>query len=107
MLKIVLFVVGILFVRVFEYMIFIKQVNKICHKYDWIFVNQEGNESEAARMIKNPVNYVFEEGWSAYNFTIIKNNGYGLSRFFSPQLYTIENIYGQEIANKFKQYEII
>jgi hypothetical protein len=91
----------IILTRVIQVYLFIKQVSKICHIYDWRYVDE--NPIFLIDIIKS--DYFVTAEWSAYNFLFLKGPS-PVSIFFSLKKLTIESIYGKESLLKLKEYEI-
>jgi hypothetical protein len=102
MISLLLLVIGFLIVRTIRVYYFIKQVSKVCDKYDWNFV--EDNERYVIDIMKE--NYYLNCEWSAYNFLFL-NGPSPTDLFFSLKPLTIENQYDSISVDKLKKYEII
>lgn len=90
--------------RVIEFVLFMKKVSKVCHKYDWKYVNK--NPMHLLDIIKNRKTYYMTSEWSAYNFLFLKGPS-PKSMFLSFRRLTIENQYNKEAIDRLKEYEII
>ena len=88
--------------RILECYFFIKKVSKVCHQYDWAFV--EENENLLLTIIKD--DYHLTSKWSAYNFLFL-NGPSPLSIFFSLKPITIERQYNKSAVEKLNKYAII
>jgi len=96
-------IVGLLVIRAIDCSLFIKKIGKICHKYDWAYIN-DGNELLLLDM--RDKNYFITKEWSAYNFLFLKGPS-PISMFFSFKSMKIENHYNKHVVDRIKQYEII
>ena len=99
-----LFLISILAVRGVEFFIFIKKVVKICHDYDWKYVN-DGNDLLLLDILDNE-HYYISKTWSAYNFLYLKGPS-PLKMFFSFKQLLITNQYNKEVLNKIRKYEVV
>ena len=99
----ILLIVGLLMIRAVDCFFFIKRISKVCHKYDWAYVN-DGNDLLLLDM--QDEDYFVTKEWSAYNFLFLKGPS-PISMFFSFKLLTIENHYNKHVVDRIKQYEII
>ena len=99
-----MFIGAILIVRCVEFVVFMKNLSKTCHAYDWKHVNK--NPMCLIDMMKDKTGYYMTSEWSAYNFLYLKGPSPS-SMFLSFKLLTIENFYNEEVINKLKKYEVI
>jgi hypothetical protein len=90
--------------RIIEFVLFMKKLSKICHKYDWKYVNK--HPMCLLDMIKDRKNYYLTSEWSAYNFLFLKGQS-PKSMFLSFKKLTIESQYNKELVDRLKEYEII
>lgn len=94
----------ILVIRVLELYLFIRRVMKLCHKYDWKYIDEYGYP--LIDVMNDPDGYFVKAEWSAYNF-IIMNGPDPLLMFFSIKPLRLETQYNKEVVEKLKKYEII
>ena len=105
MLLLVLGFIGIISIRIIEYVRFLKMLSQICLDYDWKYVSETENHHHLGKVISDS-EYFKTETWSAFNFTFV--NGPNLIKvFFKLDILKIETIYNKEILEKFKKYELI
>jgi hypothetical protein len=97
-------VLVILVTRIIEFILFMKKVTIVCHKYDWKYVNK--HPMCLLDMMKNRKGYYMTNDWSAYNFLYLKGPS-PKSMFLSFKKLTIENQYNKKIVDRLKEYEII
>ena len=90
--------------RIIEFVLFMKKLSKICHKYDWKYVNK--HPMCLLDMIKDKKNYYVNSEWSAYNFLFLKGPS-PKSMLLSFKKLTIENQYNKQTVDRLKEYEII
>jgi len=93
----------LLIVRVIELLIFLKKVSKICHTYDWKYIDKHGYP--LIEVMENDKYYMTSE-WSAYNFLFIKGPNPFLM-LFSLKPLRVEKQYNKEAVNKLREYEVI
>jgi hypothetical protein len=96
-----IFLLVVIITRIFQVYLFVKQVSRLCHIYDWRCVDE--NPLLLLDIVKD--NYFVKSEWSAYNFLFLKGPS-PLSMFFSFKYLTIENIYCKEALLRLKRYEI-
>lgn len=99
---IIILLITILLIRLVEFYLFMKRINKLCHKYDWSYV--EHNEELLLNMINDKEYYTYSD-WSAYSFLYL-NGPSPLNMFFSFKPLTIESQYNDYVIEKIKKYEI-
>jgi hypothetical protein len=101
-------IIGFIFVtlvtRIIEFYLFMKKLNKICHKYDWKYVNK--NPMGLVAIIKDRKTYYLTSEWSAYNFLYLKGPS-PKNMFLSFKRLTIESQYNKEVIDRLKEYEVI
>jgi hypothetical protein len=93
-----------LITRIIEFWLFMKKISKVCHKYDWKYVNK--NPMYLLDIMKNRKRYYMTSEWSAYNFLFLKGPN-PKSMFLSFKRLTIENLYDDDVVTKLKEYEVI
>lgn len=96
------FILLALLTRVIEFIIFMKKLSKVCHKYDWKYVNK--NPMNLLDIMRNRKGYYMTSEWSAYNFLFLKGPS-PKSMFLSFRRLTIENQYNKEAVDRLKEYE--
>lgn len=104
LLIIIGFILLVLITRIIEFILFMKKVTIVCHKYDRKFINK--NPMYLLDMIKDRNNYHTTSEWSAYNFLFFKGPS-PQKIFLSFKKLTLENIYSEGNIKKLKEYEII
>lgn len=97
-------VLATLVTRIIEFVLFMKKLSKICHKYDWKYVNK--HPMCLLDIMKNRKGYYMTSDWSAYNFLYLKGPS-PKSMFLSFKKLTIENQYNKKTVDRLKEYEII
>jgi hypothetical protein len=97
-------ILATLVTRIIEFVLFMKKLSKICHKYDWKYVNK--HPMCLLDIMKNRKGYYMTNDWSAYNFLYLKGPS-PKSMFLSFKKLTIENQYNKKIVDRLKEYEII
>lgn len=90
--------------RIIEFRFFMKKLSKVCHKYDWKYVNK--HPMCLLDMIKDRKKYYVNSEWSAYNFLFLKGPS-PKNMFLSFKKLTIESQYNKEVVDRLKEYEII
>jgi hypothetical protein len=90
--------------RIIEFRLFMKKLSKVCHKYDWKYVNK--HPMCLLDMIKDKKNYYVNSEWSAYNFLFLKGPN-PRSMFLSFKRLTIESQYNKKVVDRLKEYEVI
>jgi hypothetical protein len=98
------FILLTLITRIVEFILFMKKLNKICHKYDWKFINK--NPMKLLDVIKNKKSYYLTNEWSAYNFLYLKGPS-PKSMLISFKRLTIESQYNKTVVDRLKEYEVI
>ena len=81
-----------------------KKLSRLCHKYDWKYVNK--NSIHLLDIMKNRKTYYMTSEWSAYNFLFLKGPS-PKSMFLSFKRLTIENQYNNDVLTRLKEYEVI
>lgn len=81
-----------------------KKVSKVCHKYDWKYVNK--HPMLLIEMVKNKNGYYVTNEWSAYNFLYLKGPS-PKKMFLSFKPLRIDTVYNNDAIKKLKEYEII
>jgi hypothetical protein len=102
-MKVMLLVILLLVVvvtRLFQVYYFIKHISKICHMYDWMYVDD--NVKCLFEIMQEK--YYLKSEWSAYNFLYLKGPSF-TSMFFSTKPLTIEKQYSKEAISKINEYE--
>ena len=97
-------ILATLVTRIIEFVLFMKKLSKICHKYDWKYVNK--HPMCLLDIMKNRKGYYMTNDWSAYNFLYLKGPS-PKSMFLSFKKLTIENQYNKKIVDRLKEHEII
>lgn len=97
-------ILATLVTRIIEFVLFMKKLSKICHKYDWKYVNK--HPMCLLDIMKNRKGYYMTNDWSAYNFLYLKGPS-PKSMFLSFKKLTIENQYNKKTVDRLKEYEII
>jgi len=97
-------ILATLVTRIIEFVLFMKKLSKICHKYDWKYVNK--HPMCLLDIMKNRKGYYMTNDWSAYNFLYLKGPS-PKSMFLSFKKLTIENQYNKQTVDRLKEYEII
>jgi len=95
-------IIALIVTRIVECYLFIKKVSKLCHEYDWNFV--DANVSHLTEIIKD--DYHKRNFWSAYHFFYLKGPS-PLRMFFSIKKMTIEKQYDKTVIERIKKYAII
>lgn len=98
------FVLVVLITRIIEFILFMKKLSRLCHKYDWKYVNK--NSIHLLDIMKNRKTYYMTSEWSAYNFLFLKGPS-PKSMFLSFKRLTIENQYNNDVLTRLKEYEVI
>jgi len=83
-------------VRLFQLIIFVKNISKICHIYDWKCVDEDP-EVHLLEILKE--GYYEKCEWSAYNFMFLKGPS-PIKMYFSFKPFGLEYFYEEEIINK-------
>ena len=103
-ITIIALILATLVTRIIEFVLFMKKLSKICHKYDWKYVNK--HPMCLLDIMKNRKGYYMTNDWSAYNFLYLKGPS-PKSMFLSFKKLTIENQYNKQTVDRLKEYEII
>ena len=95
------FLLVLILTRITQVYLFVKQVSRTCHIYDWMCVDE--NPLLLLDIVKD--NYFVTSEWSAYNFLFLKGPS-PLSMFFSFKHLTMESIYCKRALARLKRHEI-
>lgn len=97
-------IILILAIRGLELYLFIRRVMKLCHKYDWKYIDKYGHP--LVDVMNDPDGYFLKAKWSAYNF-LFMGGPHPFRMFFSIKPLRLETQYNKEAIEKLKEYEII